>query len=139
MVCKNQGLLKFVFVFSSKRSYDMFVMDLNKIFDNLKILFILEKGSLIVSVESLLIKCEGIESFVFNYFSFIKFMFLFEIKSSEGVKYILIFVSILQLNVDFDFYKYKNYQMIGRKREIIEDILNINLEDYSFNYYVLNF
>lgn len=136
MICKEQSLLKVVVVFSNLiRSSYIFIIDLNnKKFGNLKKLFILDISSLIFSVEDVLIKYEVIESFFFNYFSFIKFMLLFEVKSSEGVKYILILVGIFELNIDFFFEKYLIYYVIEKKIEINKDILNGNLENYSFGF-----
>ncbi|XP_038948690.1 ligand-dependent nuclear receptor corepressor-like protein isoform X5 [Rattus norvegicus] len=138
MAFKNQSLSKSALASSNKRSHGMFVMDLNKTFDNPKTSPILERGSSTTSVESLPTKCEGIENSVSNYSSPIKLMFLSEIKSSEGVKYTLTSVSTSQSNADFDSHKHKTHQMIGRKREVNEDIPNTSFEDYNSNHHATN-
>ncbi|XP_051020939.1 ligand-dependent nuclear receptor corepressor-like protein isoform X3 [Acomys russatus] len=128
MACKNQGLSKSVLASSNKRSHGMSLMDLSKTSP------ILERKSLMPSIENIPTKCEGIESSVSNYSSPIKLMFLSETKSSEGIKYTLTSVSTSQSNADFASHKHKNHQVTGRKRKANE-MPNTSFEEYSSDHH----
>ncbi|XP_023555135.1 ligand-dependent nuclear receptor corepressor-like protein isoform X4 [Octodon degus] len=134
-VSKEQGLSKSESKSSNiSKSHSVPIVDSdNKRLDNSKTSSILERESLIASVDNVPTKCEAIESSFSNYCSPIKLMFLSEIKSGDGVKYTLTSIGTSQSNVDHPSEKCATYHVNGKKRETNGDIPNANSENYSSN------